>query len=104
MAAEDWTAASDKFKLADAVLREDFGQAAALMTKIGLGGEIHKAGYRDWPLFKEFRRTDVFQETFQQIFGESALRAETIDKETGASAKPEENGDGESPDDEPTVN
>lgn len=45
--AEDWTAASNKFKLAKAVLSDDFGSAAELIRLIGAAGEIHKAGYRD---------------------------------------------------------
>ena len=64
IAAEDWTAASNKFKLATAVLREDFASATELMKKIGMEGEIHKAGYRDWPLFKEFRKSEVFRRRF----------------------------------------
>jgi hypothetical protein len=82
MSKEDWTAVSDKFKIAKAVLDDDFDGAAKLMGKIGAEGDVPKAGYRDWPLFKEFRKSAVFQETFLRVFGEPAVRVESVDKET----------------------
>jgi hypothetical protein len=80
MSKEDWTAASSKFKIARAVLADDFGEAAGLMEKIGDKGDVPKSGYRDWPLFKEFRKSDVFQEAFLRIFGEPAARVESVEK------------------------
>jgi hypothetical protein len=82
---EDWTAVSEKFKLAKAVLSEDFEKAAEVMRRIGPEGEVHKAGYRDWPLFRDFRKSDAFQQAFQDVFGEAAFKPETLDKETGVS-------------------
>jgi hypothetical protein len=73
---------SDKFKIAKAVLDDDFDGAAKLMVKIGAEGDVPKAGYRDWPLFKEFRKSAVFHETFLRVFGEPAVRIESIDKES----------------------
>ncbi len=83
MSREDWSAIGDKFKIAKAVLADDFDEAATLMTKIGVEGDVPKAGYRDWPLFKEFRKSAIFQETFLRVFGEPAVKVETLDKASG---------------------
>jgi hypothetical protein len=80
MSGEDWTAVSDKFRIAKAVLADDFEGAVKLMEKIGAQGDVPKAGYRDWPLFKEFRKSAAFQETFLKIFGEPALKVESLEK------------------------
>ncbi|MGK2856489.1 MAG: hypothetical protein ACSLFQ_04705 [Thermoanaerobaculia bacterium] len=69
MSGEDWTATSDMFKLADAVIRDDFELAAKFMERIGKSTE--RTEYRDWPLFMEFRKTDVFLRTYEQVFGEA---------------------------------
>jgi hypothetical protein len=67
---EDWSDASDEFKLAEAVLLNDFDKAATIMKKIGPDGYPSKSYYRDWPLFKEFRQSEEFLKTFEEIFGE----------------------------------
>ncbi len=66
----DWSALETKFKLANAVLRDDFDVAATLMRRIGDSGEISKPDYRDWPLFKVFRTTGQFRKAHKEIFGE----------------------------------
>jgi hypothetical protein len=66
----DWTALADKFQLAEAVLRRDNKRAALIMRRIGKSSEPSKADYRDWPLFRGFRKTEEFREAFQVIFGE----------------------------------
>jgi hypothetical protein len=40
------------------------------MKQIGDKGEIDKHFYREWPLFKEIRKSKEFAATFEQIFGE----------------------------------
>lgn len=69
MAAEDWTASSDTFRLADAVIHDDFERAAAYMERAGKKED--KSSYRDWPLFKEFRKTEAFLRTYEAVFGEA---------------------------------
>ncbi len=59
MASEDWARSDDKFQLAEAVLNERYHDALKLMRKVR--ASIHKADYRNWPLFKEFRETPEFQ-------------------------------------------
>lgn len=65
---KDWSASSDVFKLAYAVLSDDFGSAYEIMTKIGDKGEVDNSDYKQWPLFTEIRKEDKFKETFLNIF------------------------------------
>lgn len=69
MRAVDWSAKSDQFRLADAVLREDWPAAAKLVTRIGADGSVSAIDYRDWPLFREFRKQDSFLEAYRSTFG-----------------------------------
>lgn len=68
--AEDWSAANLKFKLACAVLRDDHEVALQLMSQIGTDGEMNKHYYREWPLFKEIRKSSEFAAKFEEIFRE----------------------------------
>jgi hypothetical protein len=69
--AEDWSATSSRFKLAHAVLRDDFDGANAIAKQIGKDdNELNKHSYRDWPLFKKLRKSNDFALLFEKIFGE----------------------------------
>lgn len=70
---KDWTAASDDFLLAEAVICDNFEQANTLVQKIGAEGVMQKDYYREWPLFKEYRETSEFKTIFETIFGESLV-------------------------------
>lgn len=82
---EDWSATSVEFKLAEAVLLDDFANAASFMKKIGPNGFPSKSDYEGWPLFKEFRKSDDFvkayQEVFEEQFGVTAKGKEEVPKE-----------------------
>jgi hypothetical protein len=68
---EDWTATNSRFKLAHAVLVDDFNQANVIVKQIGTGDlDRDKHAYREWPLFRELRKSPEFAATFEQIFGE----------------------------------
>jgi hypothetical protein len=67
---EDWSAVSDKFKLAEAVLQDDFVRADSLLKKIGSNGDITKNAFREWPLFREYRKSEGFLKTFDEVFKE----------------------------------
>ncbi len=67
---KDWSASSDDFKLAHAVLNDDFERAFEIMIKIGDKGEVDNSDYKQWPLFTEIRKEPKFKETFQTIFNE----------------------------------
>jgi hypothetical protein len=66
----DWSAAANKFRLAVAVLRKEYRQAAMIMKTIGQSMEVGQFAYHDWPLFKSFRATDEFLKTYEDVFGE----------------------------------
>jgi hypothetical protein len=66
----DWTATALKFKLAHAVLRDEFQEASEIVKKIGQAGDVRKHDYREWPLFKNLRTSTEFASAFENVFGE----------------------------------
>jgi hypothetical protein len=74
---KDWSASSDDFKLAYAVLTDDFERVYEIMTKIGDNGEVDKSDYKQWPLFNMIRKEEKFKETFHIIFKEDYTVMET---------------------------
>jgi len=66
----DWSAYSDLFKLAYNVLIDNYSMASEIMLKIGNSKEISKLDYKEWPLFKEFRKTKEFMDAYEKIFSE----------------------------------
>ena len=71
MCAVDWSAKGNQFKLADAVLARDWDRAAEVMKRIGHQGSVSKQDYREWPLFKEWRKEERFLAIYEEVFGES---------------------------------
>ena len=67
---EDFSALSNEFRLADAVLRDDFKRACSLVRVIGANGAVDLDDYREWPLFREFRKHKEFESTILKIFKE----------------------------------
>ncbi|WEJ61869.1 hypothetical protein [Thiomicrorhabdus lithotrophica] len=66
----DWSASTYDFKLAFAVLTDDYQESRKLMLLIGKQGElISELSYIDWPLFKYFRENKYFLETYEEIYG-----------------------------------
>ncbi len=84
----DWSATLNDFKIAEAVLREDYDKAAIIMKRIGKGGElIHEYAYHDWPLFRKFRENELFFKAYESVYGhsfadESQRIAETLKAQT----------------------
>jgi hypothetical protein len=76
----DWSPTALKFQLAQAILLDDFNRAIDIMIKIGPRGEITKTAYREWPLFKEIRKSSDFGKTFEDIFGEPLNIVRVVDK------------------------
>jgi hypothetical protein len=77
LAKHDWSATNDKFKLAIAVLREEFENAIELMKSIGTSNKhINKDAYREWPLFRQFRKRDDFKLAYEEIFNEELVYIE----------------------------
>ncbi|HRK38618.1 MAG TPA: hypothetical protein PK347_09525 [Burkholderiaceae bacterium] len=70
----DWTAAIRDFRLAIAVLSDDYLTAAKLMISIGKRGElIEELAYHNWPLFHKFRESDEFLNAYFEVYGTSFI-------------------------------
>ncbi|MFZ3084849.1 hypothetical protein [Rhodoferax ferrireducens] len=66
----DWTATYRDFKLAIAVLNDDFPAAAGMMKLIGKQGELfEELSYHDWPLFHKFRESPEFLNAYAEVYG-----------------------------------
>jgi len=76
--AEDWSACSDKFRIAVAVLRDDYDVASSLMRRAGPNGDFQEWHYRDWPLFLRFRSSEQFRSAFQEVFGSPYFHEESL--------------------------
>jgi hypothetical protein len=85
----DWSVLSEKFKLAASVLKEDWEDSYKLMIKIGPNGDITKGHYREWPLFREFRKTQQFRDGYQVVFGEEYKIIGKSDDQEGDSQEDE---------------
>lgn len=82
--AEDWSAKGEEFRLAEAVLRQEWDRAAHLVKRIGKDGPVSEIDYRDWPLFREFRLTPEFQRAYELAFEKpfpAAIQSESTDPE-----------------------
>lgn len=83
--AEDWTATNLKFRLAHAILRDDFKEANRIVAQIGKNDrELSRHAYREWPIFRVFRKSPEFIALFEQIF-EEPFNKFIVDTETGSS-------------------
>lgn len=71
----DWSSVGNEFKLAEAVLRDDWKRAAGFMRRLGVCTEVTKSDYLDWPLFRQFRKSKEFADVFKEVFGESFEKA-----------------------------
>lgn len=67
---KDWSATSYDFKLAYAVLVDDFDKAKEIMMKIGKEGDlVTESAYHKWPLFREYRDSSQFLSAYHEIYG-----------------------------------
>lgn len=92
MKSVDWTAKGDQFRLADAVLSENWEFAAQVMRRIGRSGSVDQTAYRDWPLFSDWRKQDDFLKAYAEIFGEEFSRGTEV-KQLTAPQSPEASGE-----------
>ncbi|WP_313441832.1 hypothetical protein [Stenotrophomonas sp.] len=66
----DWSAAMPEFRLAVAVLKDDFDEASDIMKKIGKEGDLlDQTAYHEWPLFHKFREREDFYSVYEEIYG-----------------------------------
>lgn len=86
---QDWSACSPVFSLALAVLRDDFQKAAQVMRSIGAKCEdISEMGYRTWPLFKEFRKSEAYAQAFLDVFNEPPAEIEIATTDSRSDGAP----------------
>lgn len=74
----DFSALSTKFKLANLILQDQHAAAAELMIRIGKGEEITESNYREWPLFRWFRKTNEFKEAYLSIFDKEFVNVKEV--------------------------
>lgn len=66
----DWSAAMPEFRLAVAVLKDNFSEAVEIMKKIGPEGDLlDQTAYHEWPLFHKFREREDFYSVYEEIYG-----------------------------------
>jgi hypothetical protein len=71
----DWSAALIDFRLAIAVLSDDFPAAAELMISIGKRGElVNELAYHEWPLFHVFRESPDFLTAYATVYEISFIK------------------------------
>ncbi len=66
----DWSAKGDQFRIANFALAEDWESVRKVMVRIGRDEPVSMDCYRDWPLFVELRKQEIFLTTYEEIFGE----------------------------------
>jgi hypothetical protein len=66
----DWSAKSNEFQLAKAVLASDWAAASDWMRRIGSSSSPNKEDCRMWPLFRHFRKEEEFRIAFSDIFSQ----------------------------------
>src|SRR5262249_24232637 len=75
---EDWSSRGNHIRLAVALLNDDYQEAVKFMKRIGRSDEVEEHDYKDWPIFRDFRRRPEFLEAFQEIYGKPFAPIEKI--------------------------
>lgn len=68
-----WQAFHPKYQLALDVLNDEFEKAGDSMKSSVIQESVGKNGFRTWPLFKEFRNTEIFRKTYFEIYKEEYI-------------------------------
>lgn len=69
----NWQAFHPKYKLALDVLNNNFEDAGKAMKSAAIQESVGKSGFRSWPLFKEFRNTEIFHKTYLETYKEEYI-------------------------------
>lgn len=65
---EQWDSKSLRYQPGAATLTDDFQSAFRLMRRIGPDGEVTRADYYTWPLFKSVRKEQGLHEVMEHLF------------------------------------
>ncbi len=66
---QNWKAKDAKFRLAAAVIKNEYSIASSCMLEIGKRKGMNEA-YKTWPLFNTFRNREEFQNAYKKVFNE----------------------------------
>jgi len=77
--AEDWTAASDTFRVCVAAVGGSKSDMLEIMKRIGPNGRPSASEYRKWPVFRGMRTDPEFRQTFESIFSEPLVSSGKIE-------------------------
>jgi hypothetical protein len=64
-----WSASDPKYLLATQVLKERYSDAEKTFLRFNKNGPVPEHSCRDWPLFRDFRKTPEFKRAFKRVFG-----------------------------------
>lgn len=76
----DCSATEPIYRLAVCVIKEEYDKAVGFMKEMG-NDKRYKDSYKEWPLFTLFRETELFKQTFKEIFNEDYIFEELADDE-----------------------
>ncbi|MDC0284674.1 hypothetical protein OAK85_04900, partial [Mariniblastus sp.] len=65
----NWKPLHPKYHFAIAILEERFDDAAKLMKSDAVRTQIDERSLINWPLLRDFRKTEQFQAAFEEMFG-----------------------------------
>lgn len=65
-----WQAFHPKYQFALDVLNDEYEKAGDFMKSQVIQESVGKTGFRTWPLFKEFRNTEIFRKMYFEIYEE----------------------------------
>jgi len=74
----DWSALSEEYQLAVAVLHDENEKAITIMKRVGSTGKVGALQYKEWPLFRDFRLLPEFSSAYEEIFGEKFTVIEEV--------------------------
>ena len=75
----NWSPLHPKYHFAIAVLEDRFVDAAQMMRTDAIQQKVSKNDFMTWPLLREFRHTETFQDAFRDIFDED-FQADLLQK------------------------
>jgi hypothetical protein len=78
MSTEDWSSRGNHICLGVALRHDNYDDAVTLMRRIGKSDEVKEHDYKDWPIFREFRKQPDFLTTYEEIFGKPFAPTEKI--------------------------
>lgn len=68
LGSEDWEEHEEPFRLAVAVLNDEWESARVLMEKCAKENLVDRAEFEDWPVFRQFRKTEHFRSAFERAY------------------------------------